>query len=80
MKAILKIADSHEWGAEIATDKQLKKYKNSDEFIDKATLDRLIRALNRTGILKNAQKAFRMTPVSEESRARDSARDSELQR
>jgi hypothetical protein len=58
LKAILTIADFHEWGAEIATDKQLKKYKNSDEFIDKATLDRLIGALKRTGILKNAQKAW----------------------
>lgn len=58
LKAILKIADFHEWGAEIATDKQLKKYKNSDEFIDKATLGRLIGALNRTGILKNAKKVW----------------------
>jgi len=58
LKAILKVADFHEWGAEIATDKQLKKYKNSDEFIDKATLDRLISSLKRTGILKNAQKVW----------------------
>jgi hypothetical protein len=78
LKAILKIADSYEWGAEIATDKQLKKYKNSDEIIDKATLDRLIGALKRTGLLKSTPTVFRMTPVSEESRARDSARDSEL--
>ena len=58
LKAILKLADFHEWGAEIATDNQLKNYKNSDEFIDKAALDRLIQALKRTGILKDAQKVW----------------------
>jgi hypothetical protein len=58
LKAILKLADFHEWGAEIATDKQLKRYKNSEEFIDEATLHILIDALKGTGIIKNAEKVW----------------------
>jgi hypothetical protein len=58
LRAILKIADFHEWGTEIATDKQLRKYKNSEEFIDEATLHVLIEALRRTGIIKNAERVW----------------------
>ena len=58
LREILKIADYHEWGLEITTDKQLKRYKNSEEFIDSATLHILIDALKRTGIVKNAEKVW----------------------
>jgi hypothetical protein len=58
LREILKIADYHEWGSEIATDKQLKRYKNSEQFIDESTLHILIEALKRTRIIKNAEKVW----------------------
>jgi hypothetical protein len=58
LRGVLKLVDFHEWGAEIATEKQLRKFENSGEFIDEATLHVLIEALKRTGIIRNAEKVW----------------------
>jgi hypothetical protein len=61
LRAILYTADYHGWGAEISSDMtpdQLKRFKNSDGFIDDATCGTLIEALKRTGIIKNGRKTW----------------------
>jgi 2-oxoglutarate dehydrogenase complex dehydrogenase (E1) component-like enzyme len=61
LRAILYTADYHGWGSEITSDMtpdQLKRFKNSDGFIDDATCGSLIEALKRTGIIKEAKKTW----------------------
>lgn len=59
LKSILKIAEYQAWGAEIATEKQLKN-KTPEQFIDEAMLGTLVTSLKRSGIIKNAEKVFKI--------------------
>ena len=61
LRAILYTVDYHGWGAQIELDEsELKRFKETDAFIDKATCGKIIEKLRQTEILKDtgAVEAF----------------------
>lgn len=62
LRAILYTADYHQWGEPIELDEcQMKRFKDADGFIDKATSGAIIEKLRASGLIKGAgaPRAFR---------------------